>query len=215
MIAPRPDNFPIELLAAYVDGELTAPDRARVERWLAENPDALDTLEGQEALSPGNAEFWEAVRPPTPSAARWRTVSVGVSASTVKSRRLAKAGWIGSLGLALTAASLMFVLPGQGPNSPDQHLKHRVDVAVPDPADSQPYPMASTNDVTIISLPESATNLLVVGEHPLGDSMLSFALGNEVQFLGIGSDLAGRFPEVMSEATEETLPMLWAPRAPD
>ena len=40
MTTPAPNDFPRELLAAYVDGELDADARLRVERWLADHPSA-------------------------------------------------------------------------------------------------------------------------------------------------------------------------------
>ena len=56
--------------------------------------------------------------------------------------------------------------------------------------------MASADDVRILSLPEAAANLLVVGDHPLRDSLLFLARADEIEFHSIGADLAGRFPEM-------------------
>ena len=71
MTTPRPENFPLELLAAYADGELSTEDRSRVECWLAENHEALEDLETQEAFGPGNVDLWGPVSPPSPSADDW------------------------------------------------------------------------------------------------------------------------------------------------
>jgi hypothetical protein len=74
--------------------------------------------------------------------------------------------------------------------------------------------MATSEEVRIISLPESAANMLVVGEHPLRGVSMNMARFGEVEFLGIGSDLAGKFPEVPTDSATEEIPMIWAPRAP-
>ena len=74
-----------------------------------------------------------------------------------------------------------------------------------------PFAMASDSDVRIVSLPEDAAALLIVGEHPLGDAVLVLAGMDELDFIGVGSDLAGRFPELPGEIPDEA-PLLWAPR---
>ncbi|MSR52261.1 MAG: hypothetical protein EXS09_03100 [Gemmataceae bacterium] len=215
MTTPRPENFSPELLAAYADGELSAEECLRVERWLAENPEARESLEVQEAMAPGNVELWGLVSPPAPSAAEWISTRDGIGSQLRLAQRVRLAGWAGTLGLLTTAAILILVLPGPQHNGTDPELRHEFPGPPPSgSSDDEPYPMASASDVLIISLPESAAGLLVVGEHPLTDSFLSFAKLSDVQFHGIGSDLAGRFPEVMSKATEDVLPMLWAPREP-
>lgn len=215
MTAPQPDNFPRELLAAYADGELSTVECLRVERWLAENPEARECLEAQEAMGPGNVEIWEIVAPPAPTPTDWITTRTCIGSQVRLANRVRWVGWTSTCGLLATAAMLILLLPGPPRNGDNPELPNEHNVSsVAELSDEAPYPMASSDDVQIISLPESAASLLVVGEHPLSDSYLLFAKMSEVQFHGVGSDPTGRFPEVISEMTEDVLPMLWAPRAP-
>jgi hypothetical protein len=213
MTSPRFDDLPPEWLAAYADGELTAAERARVERWLAEYPEARELLDAQESLGPGNTEFWQAVRPPEPSAAEWAAARERIDATPPEPRKT-WAGWLGTIGLVATAASLVLLLPPADRPCPD---RHRIveEPQTPTPrSEEEPFPMAMADDVRILSLPETAANFLVIGEHPLRDSLLQLARFHEIEFHGIGSDLAGRFPEVPSDPHPEDVPMIWAPREP-
>jgi anti-sigma factor RsiW len=213
MNAGRSDDLPPDWLAAYADGELTPTERARVERWLAQNPEAGELLDAQESFGPRNTEFWDAARPPAPSARQWDHTFNEIAPRTVQPRR-AWTGWLGSLGLLATAATLLLALPG--PQHP---------CVAPPPADypnrspassedDEPFLMASADEVRIISLPEAAAALLLVGEHPMGDSMLVLAERGEIAFLGVGNDLAGKFPTLPDDPNTEDAPMIWAPKDP-
>lgn len=212
MTGPRPDDLPPELLAGYADGELCGQDRARVERWLADHPEARELLEGQEALSPNNTEFWSAVRPPEPSVAKWAEVRDGVQANAPRPSRRGWIALIGAVGLMATAATLLFALPAL--YRPARVDPHSLPAPLPPAEDDEPFAMAGADDVRIVSLPESAAGLLVVGHHPLGDTDLVLARADEIEFHGVGSDLAGRFPEVPTDPAADDPPMIWAPREP-
>ena len=80
--------------------------------------------------------------------------------------------------------------------------------------DDEPYAMASADEVQIVGLPEEAAHLLVVGEHPLRGQTVVLAKADEVEFLGIGTDLAGRFPELPTEVAPDDAPMICSPRDP-
>src|SRR5436190_20928952 len=114
-MTPRPDDLPREWLAAYADGELCPPERARVEQWLAENPEARDLLEAQEALGPTNAEFWDAVRPPAPAPGAWAETARAFTDRTASRPARRWAGWLGTIGLMATAATLLLALPAIEP----------------------------------------------------------------------------------------------------
>ena len=204
MNAPEPDSFPAEWLAAYADGELPPVERARVESWLAENLDARDLLDAQESLARGNAEFWNVVRPPEPSAGQWQNTLNRIALPVVTpSRRWV--GWLSTVGLMATAATLFIAMPGP------QHSCLNPPAVVPDevgPSDEEPYPMASAADVRIISMPQSAAGLLLVGNHPIGDSLLILAKADEVEFLGVGNDPDGRFPAVPFDPQAADAPMI-------
>jgi hypothetical protein len=119
--------------------------------------------------------------------------------------------WFGATGLLTTAASLLIL------SFPDQQVVDQ-SVGPEEPptvaAAVEPIAMATPEDVQIISLPESAATLLVVGEHPLSGSSMALARFGEVEFYGIGSDIAGRFPEMPADRNTEDIPIVWAPRAP-
>src|SRR5947199_9164645 len=83
MPSPRdPDGPRPELLAAYADGELDPETRARVERWLAEHPEARDQLRAQRDLSPENWHLWQNAEPPAPSEDTWAAVRQSVEDGT-------------------------------------------------------------------------------------------------------------------------------------
>lgn len=211
-----PDDLPPEFLAAFADGELGPRDRERVEQWLLEHPEGRELLEDQESLSPGNAEFWRAVRPPEPSRRQWERTVGGVGGHRPVSVSRRWLPWVGSLAVAATAtAATVFIAlpPGNGP-VPAVQSDHEI-VAPPsaDP-DDEPFAMAGPNDVRIVSLPEAAAHLLVVGEHPLRDSMVVLARADEVEFFGIGTDGLGRFPEMPTDVAPDDAPMIWAPKDP-
>lgn len=212
----RPHPLPPEFLAAYADGELSPRDRERVERWLRDHPDGREWLDGQESLSPANLEFWRAVRPPEPSRRQWEAVVRGLRGRGPAGRSRRWLPWVGSLALAATAtAATAFIAmpPAAGPRPPAE--PHNT-VAAPAPVepDDAPFAMAGPDDVRIVSLPEAAAHLLVVGEHPLRDSTVVLARTDEVEFFGIGTDPSGRFPEVRTEEAPDDAPMIWAPKEP-
>jgi len=211
-----PDDLPPEFLAAYADGELGARDRDRVEAWLVEHPEARELLDDQESLGPRNAGFWQAVAPPQPSVRQWIAVADAIRGREPASRARRWLPWFGSLALAATAtaATAFFALPpGNGPVPPADREQSIVAPAPAEP-DDVPFAMAGPDDVRIVSLPEAAAHLLVVGEHPLRDSMVVLARADEVEFFGIGSDPSGRFPEVPTEVAPDDAPMIWAPKDP-
>ena len=72
------DGIPVEMLAAFIDGELFAADRLRVEQWLADHPEAAAELADQESLSPANGTFWQEVAAPVPASERWNSVLTGI-----------------------------------------------------------------------------------------------------------------------------------------
>lgn len=205
-----PDDLPPQLLAAYADGELAPLDRARVEDWLADHPEARDLLDDQESLAP-RSDVWPALGPPEPSDAEWTACLHGIETARRTPAYRRWLPWVGSLALAATAAAIVLAVGA---------VKRPAPLAVPEPAGmvvaevGEPFPMAGDDDVRIISLPEAAAGLLVVGRHPLGDSPVELAKADEVEFLGVGSDVAGRFPEVPSDPAAEDAPVLWAPRDP-
>jgi anti-sigma factor RsiW len=77
--ADLPGPWP-DVLAAYADGELDEVARARVERWLDENPQAWPCAVAQFELSPENWQLWRDAEPPCPGSLAWESVQAGVAA---------------------------------------------------------------------------------------------------------------------------------------
>jgi hypothetical protein len=203
-----PDDLPPELLAGYADGELPPAVRERVEAWLAEHPEALDQLEVQEALGPGNVEFWRAVRPPEPTPADWVGVRAGLAADFPAPRR-GVGRWAGAAALFAVAASITLVFLDNAPRC-GQHKRIAAPVFAPagSPEDNEPYPIARADEIRYLELPESVAPMLRVGDHPLKDAILILARSDEVDFHNMGCDAEGRFPE--DPLTMEP-PFLWIP----
>ena len=210
-MTPRtPDDLPPDWLAAYADEELSPEDRARVEQWLAEDPQARELLDAQESFGPTNTEFWSTVRPQPPTPAQWSGAYERIAPQAAPHWR-AWAGWLGTVGLLATAATLILAMPA--PQCPCLNAPPDDVPTVPaSPIDDEPFAMASADDVRIISLPEAAARLLLVGEHPLGDSIVLLAQADEIVYFGVGSDIAGRFPDVPADPNAQDAPMIWAPR---
>lgn len=78
-MTPDPTDLPV-LLAAYADGELDAPTRAAVERWLDAYPEGWALLRAQCDFAPENRALWAAAEPPVPGEAEWERVRDGVAA---------------------------------------------------------------------------------------------------------------------------------------
>ena len=137
-MTPRtPDDLPPNWLAAYADGELSAEDRARVEEWLAEDPEARELLDAQEALGPTNADFWNSVRPPSPSPGQWAGAFERIAPRMTPPRR-AWAGWLGTAGLLATAATLILAMPA--PQCPCRNAPpDRIPIVPASPIDDEPF----------------------------------------------------------------------------
>lgn len=208
-----PDDLSPELLGAYADGELGPADRDRVDQWLADHPEARELLDEQESLGPCNVEFWQAVRPPEPCRGEWAATvhNIRNRSRAPVTRRWPHRG--GSLALAATAtaAAVLFLFPAD-PGGPGQDVIPAL--FTPGEPDDEPFAMASADEVRIVSLPESAAHLLIVGEHPLANTLVALARADEIEFFGVNTDPSGRFPELPTEVAPDDAPMIWAPKDP-
>ena len=204
MTTPQPNDVPRQLLAAYVDGELDAATRAKVEQWLATHPQALEDLQAQRDLSPANAAFWERAEPPEPSELAWANTRRAIEAhldAPASPRRWRRGAWA-LVGLAAAGVAAAVAWIGFGPLKPsvpsrEEHpVREQVrilDVA-PQPHDmawnppaprEDPLaglvvlPMATDEDVILDRVPEFPAGWLPVGRHPLQDA-LSLATEQEL-----------------------------------
>jgi hypothetical protein len=202
MTTPPPNDCPRELLAAYVDGELDTPTRARVDRWLAEHPEALEELQAQRDLSPANAALWERAEPPEPLEAEWTVVRRGIEdklTAPLPARRWRAGIWaLTGLAAGVAAALAWVAFNPVNPPPPKDDFPPRELVRTP-PAAPAPHevaraitpraddplaelamlPIATDEDVILDRVPEFPAGWLPVGRHPL-EGVLTLAAQDEL-----------------------------------
>lgn len=187
-----PNQFTPELLAAYVDGELDGDSRARVERWLANNPEALAELQAQRALSPANHGLWERAEPPEPLGRDWAAAKSRIVERIARSKQvrwrsatwvlagLSAAGvaaavvWIAVLARAPVAPPAPAPVPGEIVNAGSaiapapREIAHAGGNRSADPLDGiGSLPLADDTDVILERVPEFPAGWIVTGRHPI------------------------------------------------
>jgi hypothetical protein len=197
---PRREPTPAEL-AAWADGELGPPDAERVERWLAEHPEAgheADALRhlvrlyrdhpAPDPAGPswdaalGRIEAGLAARPAQARAWRWRLLAglVVAAAASLAAVVLARALWP-------TPPAEEGPAPGPGP------------VAVV-PPDEEPFPVATAGEVNIIRMDPRDADRVVVGV-PLMPGSIELVGTEEVEIVQVEGDPAeGWMPHVQRSA---------------
>lgn len=205
MTAPGPPDLPgpwPDVLAAYADGELDAPARAAVERWLAAHPRARAAVRAQKQLSPDNWPLWQQAEPPLPTEATWAAVRELVADavhSPVTPAAPSEPGWWRRTGVyfsggvaAFVAAGLLFATIGQlfFPPPPPPEPLTAPEVAFgsvvegDDPlAGVAVLPVANAGDVDIHRVAGNGGGWLPVGEPPLAGP-LALAGEGDVQLEG-------------------------------
>ncbi len=221
MIAWRGDDPPPtpEQLAAYADGELDgrpecAALRQHIEAWLAHHPEADAEVEAQRRL----AQLWQASSPPEPSEAAWNDVLAQLEQhAATRPAAPARLGLFGKRALAagVVAASAAAVwltlawlkppaggeVARQGPPRPE--VRPQPVPPRPAPRDVEPFPVATADEVEILSIQGADTGTLVVGEPPVRGPLVLVAQG-EVE-------VTRAEPEVRMGSAGP--PMIWAPLA--
>lgn len=219
------ESIPPEWLAAYADGELDHESRDCVANWLAEHPEALAELEEQQDLA--HRDFRNAIAPTMPAQTSWDHVFsnientlAGAMRREARLRRLAYL--VPGVALASFAAALLvafLAIDRQRPH--DQRSQPTISLdgddgvvkgrmAFLDDGEDFVFRVATTDDVELIHLPESAAELLVVGKHPLADIVLLLAQATDVQLLNYGPDDQGNLPDIQTTQGPDAS-MLWAP----
>lgn len=187
--ADWPGPWP-DVLAAYADGELDAPARAAVERWLAAHPRARAELRAQRDLSPGNWPLWQQVEPPLPSEDTWAAVRALV-ADAVPPQPTTPAvtrewGWWRRAGvyfggglIGFAAACLLLGLVGRLFVPPVRNDPVPVPARIDDPlAEYAVLPLANGSDVDIERVAGGGGGLLPVGAAPLPDVLVLAGAGD-------------------------------------
>jgi hypothetical protein len=147
---PSPEQF-----AAFLDGELDAGARARVEVWLTNHPSAAEEIEGQRQVM----RIWQASVPTEPSPAAWSAAFHRIEAKlrpvSHRPRAMRRTLWL-SAGLA--AAVFVAVLlarqfqPGPTPTRPPLIASGGVSVIGTETPDQEPILLASQDDVSIVNV---------------------------------------------------------------
>ncbi|WP_020474819.1 anti-sigma factor family protein [Zavarzinella formosa] len=209
MNGPAEDDLSPELLAAYVDGELPPELAERVARWLATNPEALSMADDQAALTPLNEEVREELFDiPMPKPDQWNACLAGIRGELASAPRRPWNIKPFLAGFTVAAGLLLTLLAG----TRDRH--HPLAFVLPvDDADDEMIVLANSDDIEILSLPEAAASLLVVGDHPWNEDLV-LAKSHELEFIGVGSDAEGRFPDVPTDPMKQDAPLLWSPAPP-
>ncbi len=201
---------PEALLAGYVDDELTAEERRAVAAWLDRDPEAAAEAEGQREL----LRLWSAVAPPEPGAFTWARTLTGITAglalagaagapAVVRAAKLpvrrpawvrAAVRWTG----AAAAVLLVLVLNPMALHGPP----------TPVPT-AEPYPVATSDEVDIVTLNAADADRLVVGNVPVRGP-LDLAAPGDVVVVSIQPDVDGMLPDLRVHA-ENPSPMIVAP----
>ncbi len=151
----NPDPSP-QQLAAFLDGELDAADRARIGTWLTAHPDAAAEIDGQRRF----ARLWAENPPPEPGPAAWATALAGVRARlpAPRRRRLPYTLWLGSAAAAVFLAALIGVPLFHGDAAPKSEKSDPLPVVTPGamvvaaPPIQQAILPAGQDDVSIMSM---------------------------------------------------------------
>lgn len=109
---PARSHDPYPWLAGYVDGELDAATRRRVEAWVEADPAAAEELRTQDAVGPAARDFWPKVAPPSPEEATWAAVGEEiadrlrpVALTLAKPEKRSRAGWYAGLAASVAVAA--------------------------------------------------------------------------------------------------------------
>jgi hypothetical protein len=201
--APFPDQRPpIEYFAAFLDGELSTDDWARVQDWLANHPEDAALVDAHRDL----VRCWRETAPAEPSERAWREVFARIERRGLKiedrgsrTKDLSRGRWIriGLLGgVAAAALILALVVPGR-----DQEDKT--------PSDIEELAILSAEDVDLISMEENDTRLLVVGNPPVQEPLVLVATG-DVTLDSIEPDDDGFVPQARMNPGSSAAPMIIA-----
>jgi hypothetical protein len=194
-------------LAAYLDGEATGEDYARVDAWLLENRDLSAELESLDEVT----QLYQSAPTPEPTQEAWERVLTAIEARLMpcahsskfvevrhrpprrvipKRSRLAWA--------AAVAAGLLIAFANFGGPSPRNV------------ASQEPFPVASDDDVEILGVHGQDMALLVVGVMPLAEP-LALATVQDVTVESVQPASDGMMPQIGVQTAESASPMIVAP----
>lgn len=211
---PNWEPTPLEL-AAYFDGELPESDAERVAVWLRDHPEVTADAEADARL----LRLWERTAAPEPSPESWTALFQRIAAVTPPSplrfRRASRLAWMPFALLAVAAALLVAVTVGLM-FRPKERAPGPIDVPSPivrnqDPSPDEAFPVATSDDVEIISMDDNDHRALVVGAPPVRAALPLLEAG-EVTMDKIERDDDGMEPHYSGD--EAKTPMIVAPLRP-
>ena len=121
----NPDPSP-EQLAAFLDGELDAADRSRVEAWLAGHPAAAAEIDGQRRVAACGPTTRRPSQAPPPGRPLWP--ASGLDCPCRGRRRLPRTLWLGAGAAAVLLAALSAAQLSAA-SFPNSCLRNRPDAA--------------------------------------------------------------------------------------
>jgi hypothetical protein len=192
----KPGGPTAEELAAYVDGELDLQASRDVAAWLDKHPEAARDVQALEQL----AHLWQVGSPPEPTPQQWAEVFAGVTRALPAGKEVRPAGsrrlyWLGPT--AAVAAAVLAVVLLNRPHEPRVILPPRLE---------QPFPVATDDEIRIISMDDADRAALVVGLPPLREP-LALLEPDEVTVDAIEPDAGGMQPRFVGDST----PMIITP----
>jgi hypothetical protein len=169
---PRKSNAvgspnPVDL-AAYADGELKGIARERVQSWLIEHPEAAADVDAIRSLD----RLCQGATPSEPSETSWTTVLQRIEKQVEQGRRqCAAAGRPRLLRILvpLTAAAAVLLAV---------FVHQRASRETISGESLEPLPVATADDIEIISMDDGDRSALVIGKPPLFEPMVLVAAGD-------------------------------------
>lgn len=149
-LSAAPDCF--ELVSAYIDGELTAPERNRVQTWLDQDPEVKQLYTQLLTLQSQMQNSWA---PPSDTSASEVSLKVfrEIDRTCHRQRRLM---W----GTGVLAASIFAALSGIVPGIAPFSFK-MANLDSPNPAKSEPVMLAVTVNEPAVNIPKAANGYLI------------------------------------------------------
>jgi hypothetical protein len=176
-----------EQLAAYVDGELDSAEAARVEAWLADNPDDAAEVEADRHL----LHLWRETQPADPRPEAWARTLDGIAKGAPPhgpggfNGRRWRVGFVAALfAAAAVLAGLLLARPWLFPPPPappggGEERAHKE----PEDEGDEPYPVVTAGEVNIISMDAGDADAVVLGQPLMGE--IEFARPADIEVLDV------------------------------
>jgi hypothetical protein len=200
------------LFAAYADGELEgSPDldalKTEVACWLAAHPEAAAELAAQHQLR----RLCQAAALPEPAEETWQGVLAGIETRLLQRPHRLPLGRVltwGAGGVAAAVAAVWLALallprPAGNPPGPDATMAK---------ASEEPFPVATEEEVEILSVQGDDTGTLVVGQLPVTGPLV-LAQPGDVTLHSVRPAADNMVPDVQLQGTGA--PMIWSPMGTD